>query len=136
MWPWKVMGLEMNIFFLCAKNSPYGSESYPSSSFPASANQGINAVHGININQRASPYFCPTRDTKRRFTEASGRHHLRLPRHSGFLAGAKLSFHTFALRKEREIKVAIQGIPHHTCPDPAMQELSLIHILRRNKVSD
>ena len=40
-----------------------------------------------------------------------------------FLTDRKISFHTFALPSEREIKVVLSGLPSWTAPDTIRQEL-------------
>ena len=41
-----------------------------------------------------------------------------------FLSARNISFHTFALPEEREVKIVIQGIPYHTPSDAIVQELT------------
>ena len=43
-----------------------------------------------------------------------------------FLSARNISFHTFALPEEREVKIVIQGIPHHTSSDAIVQELTTL----------
>ena len=60
-----------------------------------------------------------------------------------FLTERKISFHTFALPSEREIKIVLSGLPSWTAPDAIRQELvtlgyspTAVSVLRVGKGED